>query len=141
MYPKEDRFTKESKRFVMPLIVFTSYAILSLIVLLVDKRASMKEIAKISMLSFPIAAYFWFSWLAAIRYKLIILQDQIIVITLFRKYAISMCNVVSYALKERQEMGITYFTLYAKDTKVTIMTHFKEDLARLFEDWHIMPNN
>lgn len=141
MYPKEDRLIKESKRFILPLIVFTGYAILSLIVLLVDKRATMKEIAKISMFSFPVAAYFWFSWLTAIRYQLIISQDQILVITLFRRYTISMCNVMSYTLKENHEMGITYFTLYAKDKKLTIMTHFKEDLTQLFEDWHVMPNN
>lgn len=141
MYPKEDLLTKESKRFILPLIAFTGYAILSLIVLLVDQRATMKEIAKISMLSFPVAAYFWFSWLTATKYKLIILQDQIIVMTLFRKHTISMCNVMSYTLKESQEMSINYFTLYTKDKKLTIATHFKEDLTQLFEDWHIKPNN
>ena len=135
MYLIEDSFKKEAKPFVFAGIAFSFYAMISIIVLVVDDREISREIAtRLSMISLPACILAWYTYFWYSKYTLTIAHDQAIVKTLFGEHIVYLRDVVSYSCKKIRKQEWYQFELFIQNKRIKVRTHYKDKLIGILEN-------
>ena len=75
-----------------------------------------------------------YGWLYAIKYKLEVNEEKLILKTLFKKVEINICDITNYACKRYGKSLFYQFELFLKNKRVLVNTRYKEEFEKLLRD-------
>ena len=137
MYLLQDDMRRESRRFIFPMVAFTFYSLLSIIVLFIDTRETIQEIARKSMVSVPLSIVMGYLWLSASKYKLTVTSELLTLRTVFRRYEIYLCNITGYTCKNCGPSVLYQFCLHTEWKQIMVSTRYRDEFIKILEDAHI----
>ncbi len=128
-----DGMAKEGKPFKnMMLFGYILAVLMPLIICLVNDRKYYNEkIIAIVISYFLIGSMGLYCWLYAIKYKLIITEEKIMLQTLFKKVNINIRDIKRYTCKRNRKTVFYQFSLYIKDKRIIVNTRYKEEFQEI----------
>lgn len=128
-----DDMKKESKLWRSPMIVSFSLAILFPLVLIWNTLTTTEFV--LGLLAFIIlGCFFLYGYLYAIKYRVSISIEKIMVKTLFRKVELNMTDIISFSCKRYRKSVFYKFRLSTKEKRLMLSTRYKDEFIKLLEE-------
>lgn len=131
-----DGMKKEGKPFRNLMIM--SYALTILmplsIFLMNNTKYNDKDIILSIVVWFMFGVFGLYGWLYAIKYRVEINKEKIILKTLFREERINICDIEKYTCNRYKKSAFYQFDLFIKNKRIVVNTRYKEELERILKD-------
>lgn len=132
-----DDMKKESKVWLIPMILFFLLSILcpiSVKLVYQGNDFSDRDLIFATLIFILIASYFLYGYLYAIKYKVTVTTDKIILKTLFKNIQFNVSDIKNYYFKRYMKSVFYQFTIFYLDRKVLINTRYYEELDKILNE-------
>lgn len=138
----KDDMKKESKYWAIPMIFFY---ILTVLVLFAGQYLYYQtkpnwEIWQYSIAYFIIGNFFLYCYLATIKYKIIIVDNTLIIENLFKKTEFNLADTEKYIYKRYRKSTFYRFQIYCKNKKIIFYTRYKDELINILKEYKRQKN-
>lgn len=142
----EDNMQKESKILLVGPVIFSMFAMLSLLSELAyyalylpivppefisDSSISLTDSILRVVLFFSVAIFFGVFWLSIVKYKLTVTQEQVVVKTLFKQHDIDLHDITTFTFKKVGKSKVFRFILATKNKNYLVLTHYKTEFIKV----------
>ena len=128
----KDNFTKESKIWRMPMILFFVLASILPFVLIFN-HVSIKEFIQMEIFLITVGCYFLYLYLYTYKYNVTVTEEKIILETLFKRTDVNFKDIKEHSCNKYKKTHFYQFIICTNDRKLLIYTRFKDDLENLLQ--------
>ena len=130
-----DGMKKEAKAFKYYAILGYILSLLMLLYgyLINNESYSDKDTLLIFFYCFMLSSIGLYCWLYAIKYKVEITKEKVILITLFRKKEINITDITHYTRKRYRKSVFYQFKLYTQKQSILVNTRYKDEFEKILE--------
>lgn len=132
-----DDMKKESKVWLFPMILFFLLSILCPIIVKFVYQGngfSDRDLIFAALIFILIASYFLYGYLYAIKYKVTVTTDKIILKTLFKNLQLNISDIKNYLFKRYKKSVFYQFTIFYLDQKILINTRYYGELDKILKE-------
>ena len=102
--------------------------------LLNNEKYSNKDIILIAIYCFMFGTVGLYCWLYAIKYKVKINEEKVLLTTLFRNVEVDICDIEGCTCKRYRKSVFYQFNLFLKDKRVLVNTRYKDEFENILKD-------
>lgn len=139
----KDNMKKESKKFILLIIICYAFSIIMPIAIILTKNEFFQklDIILISLFCFMIGSILLYCWLYAIRYSVEVTEEKVILKTLFRKVDIDFKNITDYSNNRYKKSVFYQFRLFTKDKTVLVNIRYRNEFIEILKGKVIKESN